>query len=91
MIFIKKRKKMLPKFLIADNSQELPNTIFVVHNETPRFIIESDVEEFETDQTIHWVDTKPEDESLIKDLVQKAEDFLNAELDMQEELFDEGE
>jgi hypothetical protein len=82
---------MLPKFLIADNSQELPNTIFVVHNEIPRFIIESDIEDFQEDQTIHWIDPKPEDETLINDLLIQAEDFLNDELDMQEELFDEDE
>ena len=34
---------MLPKFLLADNSQVLPDKIFVVHNEQPRFIVGCDV------------------------------------------------
>ncbi len=80
---------MLPKFLIADNSQELPDTIFVVHNETPRCIIESDIEDFRENQTIHWIDPKPNSESEIEALINIAEDFLNNELDMQEELYDE--
>lgn len=82
---------MLPKFLIADNSQELPNTIFVVHNETPRFIIESDVDDFQANQTIHWIDPQPEDDNQVNELIEGAENFLNDELDMQEELYDDEE
>ena len=37
---------MLPKFLLADNSQEMPDMLYVVHNETPRFIVGSDIEDF---------------------------------------------
>jgi len=82
---------MLPKFLIADNSQELPETIFVVHTEEPRFIIESDIEDFSSNQIIHWVDEKPKKESLVEDYLADAEEFLNAELESQEDLFDEEE
>lgn len=80
---------MLPKFLIADNSQELPNTIFVIHTESPRFIIESDVEDFSKDQVIHWIDDKPETEIVLEQLLDEAEDFLDAEFDNQEDLYDE--
>ncbi|MBN2669729.1 MAG: hypothetical protein JXR60_10920 [Bacteroidales bacterium] len=80
---------MLPKFLIADNSQELPDQIFVVHTEFPRFIVGSDVEDFESNQEIHWIDEKPSDENLVADLLVEAESFLNNELDNQDELFDE--
>ena len=80
---------MLPKFLIADNSQELPNTIFVVHTESPRFIVESDVDDFNKNQIIHWIDEKPESNVVIEQLLDEAEDFLETEFDNQEDLYDE--
>lgn len=79
---------MLPKFLIADNSQELPETIFVVHTEGPRFIIESEIEDFQSNQKVHWIDEEPSDAKAIEALVEAAEDFLNSELEYQEDLFD---
>ena len=80
---------MLPKFLIADNSQELPNTIFVVHTESPRFIVESDVDDFNGNQVVHWIDEKPESDVVIEQLMDEAEDFLENEFDNQEDLYDE--
>jgi Zn-finger protein len=80
---------MLPKFLLADNSQELPDTIFVVHNEYPRFIVESDVDDFWSNQVIHWVDDQPESEVIIEQLLAEAEDFLEEEFNNQEDLYDE--
>lgn len=80
---------MLPKFLIADNSQELPNTIFVVHTESPRFIVESNVDDFNENQIIHWIDEKPESDVVIEQLLDEAEDFLEIEFDSQEDLYDE--
>lgn len=80
---------MLPKFLLADNSQELPDTIFVVHNEYPRFIVESDVDDFWSNQVIHWVDDQPESEVIIEQLLAEAEDFVEEEFENQEDLYDE--
>jgi Zn-finger protein len=80
---------MLPKFLLADNSQELPDTIFVVHNESPRFIVECDVDDFWSNQEIHWIDDPPENETIIEQLLTEAEDFLEEEFDNQEDLYDE--
>lgn len=80
---------MLPKFLIADNSQEFPDKIFVVHNKAPRFIVESDIDDFYTNQYIHWIDEKPDDEELIVELIEEAEDFIEAELESQEDLYDD--
>jgi hypothetical protein len=80
---------MLPKFLLADNSQEVPDTIFVVHNEYPRFIVESDVDDFWSNQVIHWVDDQPESEVIIEQLLAEAEDFLEEEFNNQEDLYDE--
>jgi type 1 glutamine amidotransferase len=80
---------MLPKFLLADNSQEAPDTIYVVHTEEPRFIVESDVEDFWENQVIYWIDDDPQNEELISQLLEEAEDFLEDEFDNQEDLYDE--
>ena len=81
---------MLPKFLLADNSQELPDTIFVVHTESPRFIVESDIDDFTSNKVIHWIDPEPESQ-MAEELLDEAEDFLTDELDNQEELYDDEE
>lgn len=77
---------MLPKFLLADNSQETPETIFVVHTETPRFIVEADIDDFWSNQTVHWIDGEPGDEELITEMVEAAEDFLEKEFENEMDL-----
>jgi len=86
-----KQKIMLPKFLLADNSQEMPDMLYVVHNETPRFIVGSDIEDFSVNQTIYWIDEKPKDKDLIAQLLEEAEEFLEAELENQDSYFEDGE
>jgi hypothetical protein len=86
-----KQKTMLPKFLLADNSQEMPDMLYVVHNETPRFIVGSDIEDFTVNQTIYWIDEKPMDKDLITQLLEEAEEFLEAELENQDNYFEDGE
>jgi len=80
---------MLPKFLLADNSQESPDTIYVVHTEEPKFIVESDIEDFWSNQEIHWISEAPESSELIKSLLEEAENFLEDEFENQEDLYDE--
>ena len=82
---------MLPKFLLADNSLETPETIFVVHTETPRFIVEADLEDFWKNQVIHWIDGEPGGEEMISNLMEAAEDFLEKEFDNEELLDGEDE
>lgn len=82
---------MLPKFLLADNSQETPDTIFVVHNETPRFIVESDIDDFQSNQHIHWIDEEPANEELVAQLLEEAEEFLENEFENQDYLDDDEE
>jgi len=82
---------MLPKFLLADNSQELPETIFVIHTRTPRFIVGFDIGDFNSNQEIHWLDEQPKKEHETNELLNAAELFVEEELDHQEELFDEEE
>lgn len=78
---------MLPKFLLADNSQVLPDKIFVIHNEQPRFIVGCDVEGFSIDQEIYWIDDEPASEKLKKELLEQAEEFMDLELEYEEELY----
>ena len=81
---------MLPKFLLADNSQELPNTLFIVHTHTPKCIIGCDIEDFNSNQTIYWMDEQtPKDQNLLEDILEKAETFYNEELESQENLYNE--
>ena len=80
---------MLPKFLLADNSQVLPDRIFVIHNEQPRFIVGSNVESSTMEQEIHWIDEEPASEELKKELLEQAEEFLDLELEYEEELFNQ--
>lgn len=79
---------MLPKFLIADNSQEAEDRIFVVHTEAPRCIIESDLDDFYTDQEIHWIDDALDGEDL-EEFLGEAEVFFESELGNQEDLYDD--
>ena len=79
---------MLPKFLLADNSLEAPESIYVVHNENPRFIIESDIDDFWSNQKIHWIDEEPGNEELVTQLIEEAEEFLEMEFEQE---FDEDE
>jgi hypothetical protein len=79
---------MLPKFLLADNSLETPETIFVVHTETPRFIVEADIEDFWSNQHIHWIDGEPTEE-IAEQLIEEAEDFLEREFENEEHLDEE--
>uniref|UniRef100_UPI003216E252 hypothetical protein n=1 Tax=uncultured Draconibacterium sp. TaxID=1573823 RepID=UPI003216E252 len=82
---------MLPKFLLADNSLETPDTIFVVHTENPRFIVEADIEDFWSNQVIHWIDGEPGDEELIGEMIEAAEEFLEKEFENEEKLAEEDE
>ncbi|WP_372775027.1 hypothetical protein [Mangrovibacterium sp.] len=82
---------MLPKFLLADNSQECPDTIFVVHTEEPKFIVESDIEDFWTNQKVHWLSEVPASEDVIKALLEDAETFLDDEFENQDNLYAEDE
>ncbi len=82
---------MLPRFLIADNSMDQPDKLYVVCTQSPRFILEGDMEDFSQNQVFHWIDSHNLSQSEIEDLADEAEDFLDAELTNQEDLFTEEE
>lgn len=80
---------MLPRFLIADNSQEAGGRLFVVHCEEPRFIMEGSDDDFTEDQEIHWIDEPIEDELELARVVSAVIEFVEAELTSQEDLYDD--
>jgi hypothetical protein len=74
---------MLPKFLLADNS-ELPEAVFIVHTEYPRFVLNLENDE------LTWFDAlDPEDgrdtlEEEVQALIEQAELFYQREIDFYE-------
>ena len=79
---------MIPKFLLADNSQDNPDRLYVVHTKKPAFVIGFDIEEFTRNQEIIWFDKEPDEDTAMQ-LLAEASDFLEQELDNQEDIFDE--
>jgi hypothetical protein len=82
---------MLPKFLLADNSQEQLGKLFVVHTQSPRFILEGSDDDFSENQVMHWLDENTVSDEDKNQLMVDAEDFLEKELSNQEDLYDEME
>lgn len=72
----------IPKFLIADNS-ELPDKIYILHTDFPRFLLDVETEEVE------WYDDLEEEpdvdlETEITDLIEAAFSFFDKEMDSYE-------
>lgn len=68
----------LPKYILGDNT-DLPNSIFVIHTEFPRFIINLEDDEVEWFEEFENADQK-ELESEIENLIQQATDFYDREV-----------
>lgn len=68
----------LPRFLIADNT-EYPENVYVVHTQTPKFILDVDSEEVEI------LDGSKIEEEGLQDLIEQALGFYESELDNYEE------
>jgi len=72
----------IPKFLIADNS-ELPDKIYILHTDFPRFLLDVETEEVE------WYDALEEEpdvdlETEITGLIEAAFQFFDKEMDSYE-------
>ena len=68
----------LPKFILGDNT-ELPDSIFVIHTEFPRFIIDL------KDDEVTWLEdfSKDDEEELgneAESLIQQANEFYDREV-----------
>ena len=73
----------LPKFILGDNS-ELPNAIFVIHTEFPRFVINLENDELEWLEDFDQQDEK-ELQSEAENAIQQATSFYDAEVEKYEQ------
>ena len=73
----------IPRFIMGDAS-ECPDSIFVIHTEFPRCIID-----LSTDELKFWEDISKEDEDELREetanLVKEASDFYDAEVEFYEQ------
>ena len=72
----------IPKFLIADNS-ELPEKIFILHTDFPRFLLDIETEEIEFYDEIEE-DPESDIETEIAELLEQAFQFFDKEMDTYE-------
>lgn len=75
---------MLPKFLIADNT-DFPEGIYIIHTEYPRFVINLE------DDEVEWFDALEKDDEAnleveVSELIAQAESFYQREVDRYENL-----
>lgn len=68
----------LPKFLLGDNTA-YPDSIFVIHTDYPRFVMDVTTDEVEWFETFEVADEE-ELRTEMADLVQEAVDFYEEEL-----------
>ena len=73
----------LPKFILGDNT-DLPNAIFVIHTEFPRFIINLENDEVEWLEDFDQHDEK-ELLSETESLIQEASQFYDREVSIYDE------
>lgn len=78
---------MLPRFLLADN-YDIPEKVFIVHTQSPRFIVECSVDDFSEEQVVHWQDAKPSKDA-IESLLADAEEYFTLEMERIDELYDD--
>lgn len=71
---LNKNNMILPKFLIADN-EDFPENTYVVHTESPRFILDVDSEEFEI------LDGSDKENPELNNLISQALEFYEEELE----------
>lgn len=73
----------LPKFILGDNT-DLPNAIFVIHTDFPRFIINLEDDEVEWLEDFSQEDQK-ELELEAERLIQEASEFYDREVSRYDE------
>ena len=73
----------LPKFILGDNT-DLPNAIFVIHTEFPRFIINLEDDEVEWLEDFDSQDQK-ELETETENFIKEASAFYDREIDRYED------
>lgn len=79
---------MIPKFLMADNF-EVEDKVFIVHTKFPVCFIECSVDDFNTEQEIHWIDEEIEDPEEYNAFLKEAEAYYEHEFSLLDEEFED--
>ena len=69
----------LPKFLLADNST-MPNKIFILHTEYPRFLLDVETDDIEWFEDISEEEENDEFDTEVANLIEEALDFYDQEM-----------
>ena len=69
----------LPKFLVADNS-EMPEKIFILHTEYPRFLLDVETDDIEWFDDISEEEDNTEFDTEVANLIEDALDFYDQEM-----------
>lgn len=69
----------LPKFLIADNSA-VPDKIFILHTEYPRFLLDVETDEVEWFEDLSEEEEGEEFDTEVANLIEQALDFYDSEI-----------
>ena len=81
----------IPKFLVGDNT-EFQDSVFIIHTESPRFILNLDIDDVKwlDDDLTELLGTDDEAEltTAISKLLAEADEFYQREIDRYEELED---
>ncbi len=82
----------IPKFLVGDNT-ECPDAVFIIHTQAPKFILNldnDDVKWLDDDlPEILGTDNEAELTTAIDELLAKADEFYQREIDRYEAIDDE--
>lgn len=74
---------MLPKFLIGDNT-DFPESIFIVHTEFPRFVLNLENDEVEWFDDISG-ESEEDTTAAVTELIEEAEAFYQREVERYEQ------
>lgn len=69
----------LPKFLIADNS-DLPEKIFILHTEYPRFLLDVETDDVEWFEDLSEEEEGEEFDTEVANLIEEALEFYDKEM-----------
>ncbi|MFV0223607.1 hypothetical protein OBJ96_00645 [Empedobacter falsenii] len=74
----------LPKFLLADNSR-MPEKIFILHTEYPRFLLDVETDDIEWFEDISEEEDNEEFNTEVANLIEDALDFHDQEMSFLDE------
>ena len=77
----------LPKFLVGDNT-DFPDTVFIIHTESPRFVLNLDTDEVTFLEEGFAEGDEAETANEITSILAEADEFYQREVDRYEDMED---